>query len=58
MEGGSALLCHTPITHLLIYIPIKTNRITDICIKMLQFLEKCDTIVTAVLHHLYLQVAL
>jgi len=52
MEGLPALLCHTSITHLLIYIPIETKRITDTCIKMLHLLEKCDTEVTTVLHHL------
>jgi|ADurb_Oil_01_Slu_FD_contig_51_238753_length_555_multi_2_in_0_out_0_2 hypothetical protein len=58
MEGGSALHCHTPITHLLVHMPDKTTCINDMCIKMLQFLEKCDTMVTIVLHQFYLQVAL
>jgi len=34
------------------------TRITDICIKMLHMLDKSDIKITAMLHHLSLQVAL
>ena len=58
MEGGSALHYHTPITHLFGSHTRQDHLINDMCIKMLQHLEKCDTTVTSVLHHFYLQVAL